>query len=156
MVTLLSAQTTDSTILQSDCTDNNLRLVEGPSANEGKIKICINGFCGTVCSYRFDDADARVVCRQLGFQALGMVSSCLEFGRLSSFISNNPYLVVQHRNSYNCTTAPLFVAKIIKTVFSTALVHIIYCGFHLCLPLSKLGNFVYAHACIKTCQQSVI
>lgn len=105
MVTSLSAQNTESTILHSDCGDNDLRLVEGPSANEGKIEICTNGFWGTLCSsYRFGDADARVVCRQLGFQTLGMVSSCLEFGRLSSFLSNNPHLVVNHHNSYHCTT----------------------------------------------------
>ena len=85
MDTLLSSQNTDSTILQSDCGDDNLRLVEGPSTNEGKVEICMNGFWGTVCSYRFGVADARVVCRQLGFQAHGMFSGYSQFSRLHSY-----------------------------------------------------------------------
>ena len=74
-------ENTESTILQSDCGDGDLKLVEGPSANEGKIEICMNGFWGTVCRGpgTFNVEDARVVCRQLGFQAYGMVSSYLVF-----------------------------------------------------------------------------
>ena len=32
------------------------------------MEVCIGGVWGTVCHYRWDSNDARVVCRQLGFE----------------------------------------------------------------------------------------
>ena len=49
------------------CTNGALRLVGGRSSNEGRVEICINGVWGTMCHSYWDNSDARVVCRQLGF-----------------------------------------------------------------------------------------
>ena len=49
------------------CTHGALRLVDGRSSNEGLVEICINGVWGTVCDSGWDDNDARVVCRRLGY-----------------------------------------------------------------------------------------
>ena len=53
-----------------NCTNETLRLVDGPVESAGRVEICINGVWGTVCaqrSYDWNNNNARVVCRQLGY-----------------------------------------------------------------------------------------
>ena len=52
----------------SNCTDYDVQLVDGPSLNEGRVLICINGVWGTLCNSDIDYNDAKVICLQLGFK----------------------------------------------------------------------------------------
>ena len=74
--------------MSSNCSDGDVRLVDGSVDYEGRVEVCVNRVWGTVCSttsryYYYSNwnlIDAKVVCRQLGHQELGIidyVSGCL-------------------------------------------------------------------------------
>ena len=58
----------------SACTDaqeGSVRLVDGSSAYEGRVEVCHSEQWGTICNRYWDNIDAMVVCRQLGFIVAG-------------------------------------------------------------------------------------
>ena len=63
-----------------------VRLIGGSSYKEGRVEINYNGEWGTVCDDGWDDTDAGVVCRQLGFGSSGTSYSSAYFGEGSGSI----------------------------------------------------------------------
>ena len=49
------------------CATGDIRLQGGSSVDEGRVEVCMNGVWGTVCDNSWNNTDASVVCRQLGF-----------------------------------------------------------------------------------------
>ena len=56
-------------IVNRDCADGDIRLVNNPIGrnSSGRVEICRNEQWGTVCDDAWDNTDASVACRQLGF-----------------------------------------------------------------------------------------
>uniref|UniRef100_A0A8C5RWF5 Serine protease 12 n=1 Tax=Laticauda laticaudata TaxID=8630 RepID=A0A8C5RWF5_LATLA len=58
----------------------SVRLVDGSSIYEGRVEVYHAGQWGTICDDQWDNADAEVVCRQLGFGGVAKSWSQAYFG----------------------------------------------------------------------------
>ena len=56
---------------QSNCTDGEVRLVDGSSPHEGRVEVCVNEAWGAICSSGWGISDGNVVCNQLGHLPFG-------------------------------------------------------------------------------------
>ena len=66
-----------------ECNENDVRLIDGQTAHDGKVEICQDGIWGSVCDDRWDYKDAEVVCQQLRYSGrelrLSFYKVCLFF-----------------------------------------------------------------------------
>ena len=84
------------------CIGVAVRLVGGSSYNEGRVEVNYNGEWGTVCDDGWDDTDAGVVCRQLGFGSSGTAIGSAGFGN-----GSGPILL----DSVSCTGSEPILAS---------------------------------------------
>lgn len=47
----------------------DVRLIDGSKENEGRVEVLIHGQWGTICHNSWDNLDANIVCKQLGYTA---------------------------------------------------------------------------------------
>ena len=53
------------------CSHGDIRLVGG--IHYGRVELCFGNFWSTICSDdEWDDIDAQVICKQLGYSIFGM------------------------------------------------------------------------------------
>ena len=76
---------------QGDCTEGDIRLMDGFIEQEGRVEVCVNGVWGSICGKGWDNTDAHVTCQQLGYPAIGNIPFAC------------PYLICIHTEpmSYN-------------------------------------------------------
>ena len=57
----------------TECNDGDVKLVQfaGDMENEGRVEYCNSSRWGLVCHDSWDTNDAKVICRQLGFNVEG-------------------------------------------------------------------------------------
>ena len=47
--------------------DAKIRILDGTGENEGRVEIMYQGIWGTICDDGWDDIDASIACKELGF-----------------------------------------------------------------------------------------
>ena len=67
IIIILRTCTAGIGVVCGSCTHGSVQLVNGSTSNQGRVEVCVGQAWGTVCDDSFGSSDARVVCRQLGY-----------------------------------------------------------------------------------------
>jgi deleted-in-malignant-brain-tumors protein 1 len=65
-------------VCRDACNDGDVRLVGGSDSSQGTVEVCYYSYWGLISDTMWDDNDAKVVCRELGFdtnKAKGLTNS---------------------------------------------------------------------------------
>ena len=71
----------------SNCTDGDIRLVDGSTNYEGRVEICINKAWGTITYFYGSNNEAQTVCNQLGYSATGKSNEVVELQHVNIIIT---------------------------------------------------------------------
>lgn len=59
------------TTVSDNCSDGDVRLVNGSNVLEGRVEMCLNNAWGTVCDTFFSEDLADIICNQTGYRHNG-------------------------------------------------------------------------------------
>ena len=90
-----------SAVPDPECKPRDVRLVAGSTPQEGRVEVCFAGRWGSICDDNWDEKDARVVCRQLGFS---------DKGGCGLLLSSSVYERVHHCSSSQ-EALPLYILQ---------------------------------------------
>ena len=82
--------------LDLQCNETDVRLVRGQTPHEGEVEIYLNGVWGSVCAEQYwwqrehwDIREARVVCRQLGYDGREFLQGVQHINNLIRLLSGS-------------------------------------------------------------------
>lgn len=108
----LSEWISENGTLPANCSDGDVRLVDGTAPTEGRVEICFNRTWGTICGSGFGRLDAGVVCQQLGYSRLSKYSTrSADLAYYIRLCTLDPTVLSQYRSgagpifleSFNCS-----------------------------------------------------
>ena len=88
----------------------SIRLVDGPSAREGRVELWRSGEWGTVCDDSWGLNDAHVACSSLGYSGASQAPCCARYGQgTGSIILDNLGCSGSESTLYACSHSGTYV-----------------------------------------------
>ena len=66
------------TVHLAKCRTGDIRITGSSFARLGRIEVCVNSTWGTICDDYWDNNDASVMCKQLGYSPYGECRTLLQ------------------------------------------------------------------------------
>ena len=88
---------------RTGCVNGAVRLVNGRRASEGSVQICVDGVWGHVCGNYWYAANAKVVCRQLGYSTMCKLKDYYQKEQKQISISKKKSSLCRDGSIHECT-----------------------------------------------------